>query len=136
MRARYVQIALTVLLLTLTSLALAHRSPPPRVPPIVTGGMQLVARYRITSRSCTAFVEALPAGAPVPRADTIDDPHNHASLWRAEIFRVPISAPLEQDAQWVFIRSMRLDGILLSIENERGARFVLDLTSHRVRRAL
>lgn len=115
-----------------STVAFAHRSPPPIVAPVAYGNVKLVARYSISSHSCVGLIEALATSDPTPPADTIDDPHDHKFLWRAEVFRVPVRAPLEQDAQWVFIRSMELRGGDLIVVSERGTQFAVNLTTHRV----
>ncbi len=56
-------------------------------------------------------------------------------LWRQRIYRVPMNPALETDVQWVFITALKPQGQALLITNERGARFLLDLSTRRVRPA-
>ena len=49
-------------------------------------------------------------------------------LWRVTVYESALDPKLERDVQWVFIRSLRAEGDRkLHVENERGARFILDV---------
>ena len=55
-------------------------------------------------------------------------------LWRQRIYTIHYDRKLEQDAQDVFITSLKLRGGALLITNERGERFALDLSTRKVTR--
>jgi hypothetical protein len=109
------------LFLSLGSLSAAKRGKRPVVVPVVIGGME----YRAPNTPQTAgFVEAW-------------DLKLSKLAWRKKIyftFNIPMLG--EQDNQWNFIKSMTNGPAAneLSILNEHGGKYILDVTSRRVRR--
>ncbi len=92
----------------------ASRVPPPRVPPVFIAGV----RY------------AQVAGDPdvdgqVGGILAAYDASNH-ELWRLKIYANARRPDLAGDVQDVWFRSLRVEGGLLLIENERGERFQVD----------
>ena len=128
------KLALVLALILPATEALAHRSRAPVVTPVVVDGVKLVARRVVRSSYCAGVVDAVPAAAATPAADTIDDASSYRPLWRVEVYRVPVRQPLEEDAQWVFIRSMSAGAGVLRVVNERGERYTVSLATHAVRR--
>jgi hypothetical protein len=63
------------------------------------------------------------------------DASSNRELWRQRIYAVRYDRTLEQDVQDVFITSLKLRGNVLVITNERGERFLLDLSTRKVTRA-
>jgi hypothetical protein len=56
-------------------------------------------------------------------------------LWDAVIYTVKIDPNLEEDVQWVFISALELRDNTLVITNEKGDRYLLDLTTRKVKKA-
>lgn len=49
-----------------------------------------------------------------------------------QIYKVKIIPNLEEDAQWVFIRSIKLENGMIVLENERGEQYELNPKTRRV----
>jgi hypothetical protein len=62
------------------------------------------------------------------------DASSSRELWRQRIYTIRYDRTLEQDAQDVFITSLKRRGNTLVITNERGERFVLDLSTRKITR--
>ena len=62
------------------------------------------------------------------------DASTQRELWRHRIYAVRVDPSLERDVQDVFITSLQLRGHSLVITNERGERFVLNLSTLKVTR--
>lgn len=65
------------------------------------------------------------------------DASSGRQLWTARIYRIEYVPKLETDVQDIFIRSIEpsANGRELLVTDERGRRFVLDLTTHDTRPA-
>src|SRR4051812_43764312 len=94
----------------------AKRSAPTDVAPVVVGQVEYSAPH-----DAMGFVVAT-------------DIKTHRELWRKEIYRVTIDPKLERDVQDVFIKSLVLEHGKLTITNERGKRYALDLSASSVTR--
>ena len=104
-------------LLVLTAAPLsAKRSPPKSVKPVAVGGI-------------TFSAPGWPIGVVIAT-----DASSGRELWRQRIYTIRYDRKLEQDVQDVFITSLKLRGNVLLITNERGERFVLDLSTRKVTR--
>lgn len=96
------------------------RGPPRRVVPVVIDGVH----YR-------------PAAGSIERDGQVGgilgafDASNH-ELWRLCVYESIRIPGLEGDVQDVYFRSLHADGSTLVIENENGARFVVDTVARRV----
>lgn len=97
----------------------AKRSAPPNVPPVVHAGVRYVAP---NDNGRQAIVQA--------RDATTDK-----LLWEVNVFKVPIDKDLEQDVQWVFIKSISRDTDTLVIVAEDARIYHLDLKTRVVTKA-
>ncbi len=88
----------------------AKRTNPPKVPPVVSGGVRYVVPNDDGRRG---YVEAY-------------DARTGRKLWTATLFRNRIRPDLEEDVQWVYIKTMKISGGKLIAIDERGQRYVLD----------
>jgi outer membrane protein assembly factor BamB len=96
--------------------AIAKRSAPEPVRPIVAGN-----------------IEYSSPGWPIGFIIATDT-RTRREIWRKRIYRVKIDPALERDVQDVFITSLALEHGNLLIADERGRRYALDLTTHKVTR--
>jgi hypothetical protein len=112
-------IAISVLIFVLTPwLAHAKRTPAPKVEPVVYGGVRYVAPNDNARR---AYIEAW-------------DTNTNQLLWSATIFRNFIKPFLEEDVQWVYIKTLKVvDGKLVAID-ERDRAYSVDLRTDRVKK--
>jgi hypothetical protein len=94
--------------------AVAKRSAPKPVPPVIAYGVEYSAPVDLR-----AFVVAT-------------DTRSHKELWRQRIYSVSINPALERDVQDVFITSLAVNGRALVITNEHNETYVLDLTTRQV----
>jgi hypothetical protein len=62
------------------------------------------------------------------------DASSHRELWRQRIYTITVHRAREHDVQDVFITSLARRGQRLTITNESGERFALDLPSRKVTR--
>jgi hypothetical protein len=84
----------------------------------------------VTVAGVTYFAPAWPIGIVIAK-----DVSSSQELWRQRIYTLRYDRRLEQDVQDVFITSLVVrDGNALIITNERGERFILDLSTRTVRR--
>src|SRR5256884_3274335 len=91
--------------------ALAKRSAPPRVEPVIHDSIRYVAPNDDGRR---AYIEAW-------------DVQSNKKLWELTVFTNHIEPRLEEDVQWVFINKLNVrDGTLLVI-SERGNTYQIDL---------
>ena len=91
--------------------ALAKRSAPPRVEPVIHDSIRYVAPNDDGRR---AYIEAW-------------DVQTNKKLWELTVFANHIEPRLEEDVQWVFINKLNVrDGTLLVI-SERGNTYQIDL---------
>jgi outer membrane protein assembly factor BamB len=66
-----------------------------------------------------------------------NDASSNRELWRKRIYTLHYDRRLEQDVQDVFITSLEVrDGNALIITNERGERYILDLSTRKVIRGI
>jgi hypothetical protein len=111
---------------TLTYLALntgssiAKRTPPPDVPPVVYEGV----RYEAPpfSNDCGQN------GGSVVAYDSATD----AQLWTLQVYCTQYDPNLETDVQDVFITSLEIENGRLSVVNEKGLHYTIDLKTHDV----
>jgi len=98
----------------------ASRAPPPRVAPVFIAGVRYaqVAGDIDTDGQVGGILAAYDASS--------------RELWRLRVYENARRPDLEGDVQDVWFRSMRAEGSLLVIENERGERFEVDPAARRV----
>jgi hypothetical protein len=92
----------------------AKRTNPPKVSPIECAGIRYVAP---NTDGRTGFVEAW-------------DIRTGRKLWTATLFKNRINPGLEEDVQWVYIKTMKVTGDKLVATDERGRTHVVDLVKH------
>ena len=97
------------------SMAMAKRGAPKPVPPVKAGNIE----YRV-SHEHMGTVEAW-------------DLTTSKMVWRKEIYTVKYDEKLEKDVQDVFVKSIDLKGTVLTVKNERGSEYELDLTAQKVK---
>ncbi len=100
------------------------RSIPPQVPAIVHQGV----RYE-------QVMNGIRQGLPHRNGYlSATDVASGQRLWTAQVYEVQYDAALEKDVQDVYFKQMALtpDQQQLSIENEAGKRFLVNLSSHAV----
>jgi hypothetical protein len=112
-------ITILVLAFVLTpQLAQAKRIPAPKVEPAVYRGVRYVAPNDNGRR---AYIQAW-------------DTNTNHRLWSVTVFRNFINPFLEEDVQWVYIKTLRVaDGKLIAID-ERDRAYSVHLKTHLVRR--
>ena len=106
-RVIFIVFAATVL----PCLASAKRAAPAKVEPVTHEGIRYVAPNDDGRR---AYVEAW-------------DVRTNKKLWDLTVFTTPIDPKLEEDVQWVFIKSLSLRDGTLGITSERGKTYQIDL---------
>jgi hypothetical protein len=103
----------------LTSSAFAKRAAPPTINSIEQDGV----RYSVPNDDGRrAYVRAW-------------DVKENKKLWEADLFRTEIDPNLEEDVQWVFVKSMSLQDGKLKFVDEKGRSFTLDPKSREVEKA-
>ena len=110
--------------LLLSSSALAKRTVPEKVAPVVTEE----AIYSVPH-----FSNGQPHNGGVIDAH---DPKTNKLLWRVVVYKVVYNNDIEGDVQDIFIKSLALDkdhGLLI-MSDERDRMFVLDLATKKVTR--
>ena len=107
--------SLLLLLLLLGSVApvSAKRAAPAPVAPVVADGIRYTA-----PAEAMGFVVATDAGGK--------------ELWRVRIYKVDVDPKLEADVQHVFITSLALKDGILTVTNERGGKYALDVKTRKV----
>ena len=95
----------------LPCLASAKRAAPAKVEPVIDAGIRYVAPNDDGRR---AYIEAW-------------DVKTNKKLWDLTVFTNPIDPKLEEDVQWVFIKSVRLRDGTLMVKSERGKTYHIDL---------
>jgi hypothetical protein len=79
----------------------------------------------VTVAGVTYVAPGWPIGVSIAK-----DAFSNRELWRKRIYTLRYDHRLEQDVQDVFITSLAVrDGNALIITNERGERYVLDLST-------
>ena len=114
---RYLIAILSLTLLLAPSLAHAKRGPPPKIEPVVYGGVRYVVP---NDNGRQAYIQAW------------DKSTNHM-LWSATVFRNAINPLLEEDVQWVFVKTLKLEHGNLIVVDERDRAYSVDLKTHAVR---
>jgi hypothetical protein len=89
----------------------AKRSAPEPVRPVVIGSVEYSAPHE-------------KMGSVVAT-----DTKTHRELWQKQIYAVRIDPALERDVQDVFIKSLAFAHGTLTVTNERGERYALDLAT-------
>lgn len=84
----------------------------------------------VTVAGVTYIAPGWPIGTVIAK-----DASSDRELWRKRIYTLRYDRHLEQDVQDVFITSLEVrDGNTLIITNERGERYILDLSTRKVTR--
>lgn len=97
------------------SIVMAKRGAPKPVPPVKSGDVE----YRV-AHDHMGTVEAW-------------DVNTGKMLWRKEIYKVKYDKNLEKDVQDVYVTSTGLKGTVLTVKNERGSEYELDLVTNQVK---
>ena len=105
------------LIVLLPGSSLAKRAAPLRVEPVIQRGIRYTAPNTDGRRG---YVEA-------------HEVSNNKKLWELTVFRNQIDPNLEEDVQWVFIKSLRLQDGALIVTTERGRAYSVDLESKAVK---
>ena len=100
-------------IVALSSLASAKRTAPAGVEPVIHEGIRYVAPNAIGRRG---YIEAW-------------DVQTNKKLWDLTVFTNPIDPKLEEDVQWVSIKSLNIRDGKLMITSERGATYQIDLNT-------
>ena len=100
----------------LSTSASAKRTAPTEVDPVIHEGIRYVAPNADGRR---AYVEAW-------------DAQTSKKLWELTVFTNPIDPKLEEDVQWVFIKSLAVRDGKLMVTSERGATYQIDLHTRAV----
>jgi hypothetical protein len=95
----------------LLSLAAAKRAAPPNVEPVIHEGIRYMAPNDDGRR---AYVEAR-------------DVETDKKLWDLTIFTNRIDPKLEEDVQWVFIKTLGVEDGVLLVTSEHDRRYQVDL---------
>jgi hypothetical protein len=103
----------------LPSLGLSKRIGPAMVTPVIHGGVRYVAPNDNGRR---AYIEAW-------------DAQTNRKLWELNIFANHIDPKLEEDVQWVFIKTLTIQDGRLMVTSERGERYSIDLKTRAVTRS-
>ena len=109
-----------MLLGVFTALAWAKRSGPAEVAPVVKDGVKYVA---LQDNGKEGKIEA--------RDATTDK-----KLWDVVVYTVTIKPDLEEDVQWVFIKSLALSGNTLTVMNEKDTEYTIDVTTKKVQKVV
>ena len=113
--SRFVVIFVGTVLL-LPSLSLAKRIAPAKVEPLVYQGVRYIAPNDDGRR---AYIEAW-------------DVQTNKKLWDLTVFTNRIDPALEQDIQWVFIKTLSVQDGTLIVTSERGKTYRVDLKTRAV----
>jgi hypothetical protein len=113
---------ITRLILVLSAIVLlpclvpAKRAAPSKVEPVIYDGTRYVAPNDDGRR---AYIEAW-------------DVQTNRKLWDLTVFSNRIDPKLEEDVQWVFIKTLSIEGDRLVVTSERGNTYQIDLSSRAV----
>ena len=113
--SRFVLIFFAATLL-LPSLSLAKRVAPAEVKPVVHQGIRYIAPNDDGRR---AYIEAW-------------DVQTNKKLWDLTVFTNQIDPTLEQDVQWIFIKTLSVQDETLIVTSERGETYRVDLKTKAV----
>jgi hypothetical protein len=100
----------------LPSLALAKRTAPAKVEPVIHQGVRYIAPNDDGRR---AYIEAW-------------DVQTNKKLWDLTVFTNQIDPTLEQDVQWIFIKALSVQDETLIVTSERGETYRVDLKTKAV----
>jgi hypothetical protein len=98
-------------------LAPAKRAAPPRVEPVIHDGIRYVAPNDDGRRG---YVQAW-------------DVETNKKLWELTVFTNRIEPRLEEDIQWVFIKSLSVGDGTLTVTSERGGIYQIDLKAKAIK---
>ena len=116
--SRFVIILVATALL-MPSLALAKRTAPAKVEPVIHQGIRYIAPNDDGRR---AYIEAW-------------DVRTNKRLWDLTIFTNRIDPTLEEDVQWVFIKALNIRDGALVVTSERDKIYRVDLKTKTVRQS-
>lgn len=105
-----------VLLVLMPCVVQAKRAAPPKIDPVVSGGVRYVVP---NDNGRKAYVQAR-------------DLKTNKLLWESTIFRNVIDPLMEEDVQCIYIRSMTLKDAELVLGSEDGRIFILNLKTRSV----
>jgi hypothetical protein len=97
--------------MTRPSLALSKRTEPAKVDPVIHEGIRYIAPNDNGRR---AYIEAW-------------DVQTKKKLWELTVFKNRLDPKLEEDVQWVFIKSLSQQDGMLIVTSERGKTYQVDL---------
>jgi hypothetical protein len=100
-------------------LALAKRSVPAEVPPVVDGNVRYAAPHG-------GFGSPANPCGQIGGCVVAYDNTTGALLWSLEVYSITYDPDVEEDVQWVFIISLALEDGRLLVSNERGQCFTID----------
>lgn len=92
------------ILISFSSVALAKRSAPPKIAPLVKNGVEYFYVIEPLTTGCTAEVKS--CGQRVFMTATIQK--NKMPLWKTELYQNKIDPKKEADAQMIYPKSMSL----------------------------
>ena len=98
-----------------SSSAFAKRPAPKDVPPVIAGGI----KYTAPPRDGGGYVEARDVGSG-------------KLLWELRVYEIKVDQNLERDVQNIFITSLKIADGKLQVANEKGDKFVVDLSKRKV----
>ena len=98
-----------------SSSAFAKRAAPKVVPPVIAGGI----KYTAPPRYGGGYVEARDVGSG-------------KLLWELRVYEIEVDQNLERDVQDIFITSLKVADGKLQVVNEKGDKFVVDLSKRKV----
>jgi len=101
----------------LPCLAPAKRAAPPKVEPVIHGGIRYVAPNDDGRR---AYIEAW-------------DVQTNKKLWDLTVFTNRIDPKLEEDVQWIFINKLSVRDDTLLVTSEHGRRYQVDLQTKAIK---
>ena len=107
------RLAAILLMLPLSQLTSAKRLPPIQVDPVVYEGIRYVAPNDDGRRG---YIEAWNVGT-------------NKKLWELTLFTNPIDPNLEEDVQWVFIKTLNIQDGRLLVTSEHGKTYQVDVNT-------
>jgi len=117
------KLILALLMLAFGSIsALAKREAPKDVPPVIVGGVRYTAPHWTRGKARQqqgGYLEAR-------------DVATGRQLWDLRIYEIKYDQDLERDVQDIFITSLKVVGGKLQVVNEKGDKFVVDLSRRKV----
>ena len=98
------------------------RTAPPKVKPVTVGGLRIQALHWGRSRGLGqngGYIAAFDAASG-------------RELWTLKVYDIAYDPKMEEDVQDLFIAKLAVEGDKLSVRDEDGRRFVVDLKSRTV----